>query len=120
MAGGNADPARRIAVSATRSRSSVSPLPSRPLCVRAMMPLVGPAGPSSSSAIGGDSLNASVTSESHNGSSTRSSIVGRSMGAYTWASASEFNFFPRAAVVSVNTCPGDTGGVLPVDGSTPA
>ena len=47
-------------------------------------------------------------------------IVGRSMGAYTWASASEFNFFPRAAVVSVNTCPGDTGGVLPVDGSTPA
>jgi len=29
-------------------------------------------------------------------------IVGRSMGAYTWASASEFNFFPKARVVSVN------------------
>ncbi|MGH8266258.1 MAG: type III PLP-dependent enzyme, partial [Steroidobacteraceae bacterium] len=30
-------------------------------------------------------------------------IVGRAMGAYTWASASEFNFFPRATVVAVNT-----------------
>ena len=29
-------------------------------------------------------------------------IVGRAMGAYTWASASEFNFFPRATVVAVN------------------
>ena len=38
-------------------------------------------------------------------------IVGRSMGAYTWASASEFNFFPKATVVAVNTQPGDTGGV---------
>ena len=28
-------------------------------------------------------------------------IVGRAMGAYTWASASEFNFFPKATVVSV-------------------
>jgi len=37
-------------------------------------------------------------------------IVGRSMGAYTWASASEFNFFPRATVVSANRRPGDTGG----------
>jgi ornithine decarboxylase len=44
-------------------------------------------------------------------------IVGRAMGAYTWASASEFNFFPRATVVSVNSRPGDTGSVLPVDGS---
>jgi ornithine decarboxylase len=44
-------------------------------------------------------------------------IVGRAMGAYTWASASEFNFFPRAMVVSVNSRPGDTGSVLPVDGS---
>ena len=26
-------------------------------------------------------------------------IVGRSMGAYTWASATEFNFFPKAAVL---------------------
>jgi ornithine decarboxylase len=38
-------------------------------------------------------------------------IVGRAMGAYTWASATEFNFFPRATVVAVNTRPGDTGGV---------
>ncbi len=41
-------------------------------------------------------------------------IVGRAMGAYTWASASEFNFFPRATVVSVNMTPGDHGTVLPV------
>lgn len=38
-------------------------------------------------------------------------IIGRSMGAYTWASASEFNFFPRATVVSVNETAGDTGKV---------
>ena len=38
-------------------------------------------------------------------------VVGRSMGAYTWASASEFNFFPRATVVAVNRHRGDTGGV---------
>jgi ornithine decarboxylase len=38
-------------------------------------------------------------------------IVGRAMGAYTWASASEFNFFPRATVVAVNRRPGDAGGV---------
>ncbi|MBP7615349.1 MAG: type III PLP-dependent enzyme, partial [Steroidobacteraceae bacterium] len=38
-------------------------------------------------------------------------IVGRSMGAYTWASASEFNFFPRATVIAVNRHPGDAGGV---------
>jgi ornithine decarboxylase len=42
-------------------------------------------------------------------------VVGRSMGAYTWASASEFNFFPRATVVSVNLEPGDMGSVLPVE-----
>ena len=40
-------------------------------------------------------------------------IVGRAMGAYTWASASEFNFFPKATVVAVNLTPGDTGTVLP-------
>ncbi len=40
-------------------------------------------------------------------------IVGRAMGAYTWASASEFNFFPKATVVAVNRTPGDTGGVEP-------
>jgi ornithine decarboxylase len=36
-------------------------------------------------------------------------IVGRVMGAYTWASASEFNFFPKATVISVNARPFDTG-----------
>ncbi len=41
-------------------------------------------------------------------------IVGRAMGAYTWASASEFNFFPKATVVSVNRRPGDTGSVIPL------
>ena len=40
-------------------------------------------------------------------------IVGRAMGAYTWASASEFNFFPKATVVTVNAKPGDTGNVTP-------
>jgi ornithine decarboxylase len=39
-------------------------------------------------------------------------VIGRAMGAYTWASASEFNFYPKATVVSVNTSPGDTGGVM--------
>jgi ornithine decarboxylase len=38
-------------------------------------------------------------------------VVGRSMGAYTWASASEFNFFPKATVVAVNRRAGDLGGV---------
>ena len=38
-------------------------------------------------------------------------IVGRSMGAYTWASASEFNFFPRATVLAL-----DAGRLL-TDGS---
>ena len=41
-------------------------------------------------------------------------IVGRAMGAYTWASASEFNFFPKATVVSVNRSAGDRGSVLPI------
>jgi len=38
-------------------------------------------------------------------------IVGRAMGAYTWASASEFNFFPKATVVAVNRVTNDAGGV---------
>ena len=38
-------------------------------------------------------------------------IVGREMGAYTRACASDFNFFPKAAVVAVNRRPGDLGGV---------
>jgi ornithine decarboxylase len=29
-------------------------------------------------------------------------VVGRMMGAYTWASASEFNFFPRATVLALD------------------
>jgi ornithine decarboxylase len=29
-------------------------------------------------------------------------VIGRDMGAYTWASASEFNFFPRATVVALD------------------
>jgi ornithine decarboxylase len=33
------------------------------------------------------------------------------MGAYTWASATDFNFFPRATVVAVNQRPGDSGSV---------
>jgi hypothetical protein len=37
------------------------------------------------------------------------------MGAYTWASASEFNFFPRATVVSANLEPGDRGRVMSID-----
>jgi ornithine decarboxylase len=41
-------------------------------------------------------------------------IVGRAMGAYTWASASEFNFFPKATVVTVNAKAGDVGSVVPV------
>jgi len=40
-------------------------------------------------------------------------IVGRAMGVYTWASATEFNFFPKATVVAVNAHPGDLGGVAP-------
>jgi ornithine decarboxylase len=41
-------------------------------------------------------------------------IVGRAMGAYTRASATEFNFFPRATVVAVNARPGDAGTVDPL------
>jgi ornithine decarboxylase len=38
-------------------------------------------------------------------------IIGLAMGAYTWASATEFNFFPKATVVSVNAHAGDAGSV---------
>lgn len=41
-------------------------------------------------------------------------VIGRAMGAYTWASATDFNFFPRARVVSVNLTAGDTGTVMPI------
>lgn len=40
-------------------------------------------------------------------------VVARAMGAYTWASASEFNFFPRATVLALD------GGQLLLDGSAP-
>jgi ornithine decarboxylase len=40
-------------------------------------------------------------------------VVGRAMGAYTWASASEFNFFPRATVLALD------GGRLLSDGTHP-
>ena len=40
-------------------------------------------------------------------------VVGREMGAYTWASASEFNFFPRATVLALD------GGRLLTDGAAP-
>jgi len=36
-------------------------------------------------------------------------LVGRAMGAYTWASATDFNFFPRATVVAVNQRSGEPG-----------
>ena len=42
-------------------------------------------------------------------------IVGRAMGAYTWASASEFNFFLKATVVSVNSNRNDRGSVLTIE-----
>ncbi len=38
-------------------------------------------------------------------------IIGRAMGAYTWACGSNFNFFPRAAVVAANRRRGDLGGI---------
>jgi ornithine decarboxylase len=40
-------------------------------------------------------------------------VVGRAMGAYTWASASEFNFFPRATVLALDC------GRLVLDGTQP-
>ena len=39
-------------------------------------------------------------------------IVGRMMGAYTWASATDFNFFRRAKVVVVNEQPVESGRVV--------
>jgi ornithine decarboxylase len=46
-------------------------------------------------------------------------IIGRAMGAYTWASASEFNFFPKATVIAVNRKPGHGGSVMDNGGSVP-
>lgn len=39
-------------------------------------------------------------------------VVGRMMGAYTWASATDFNFFKRAKVVVVNERPAAAGRVV--------
>jgi ornithine decarboxylase len=39
-------------------------------------------------------------------------VVGRAMGAYTWACATDFNFFPRPTVVTVNARAGDDGSVV--------
>jgi ornithine decarboxylase len=38
-------------------------------------------------------------------------VIGRQMGAYTWATSTTFNFFPKATIVVVNRQPGDGGGV---------
>ena len=39
-------------------------------------------------------------------------IVGHMMGAYTWASATDFNFFPKPRIVAANLAPGDRGAVV--------
>jgi ornithine decarboxylase len=39
-------------------------------------------------------------------------VVGRMMGAYTWASATDFNFFQRARVVALNEQPAAAGRVV--------
>lgn len=36
-------------------------------------------------------------------------LFGRTMGAYTWASATDFNFFPKPRIIAVNQVPGDAG-----------
>ena len=41
-------------------------------------------------------------------------VVGRHMGAYTWASATNFNFFPRARVVVMNESAACDGRVVPM------
>lgn len=39
-------------------------------------------------------------------------VYGKSMGAYTWASATDFNFFPKPRIVAVNRTPGDGGSLV--------
>jgi ornithine decarboxylase len=41
-------------------------------------------------------------------------VVGRMMGAYTWASATDFNFFKRAKVVVMNERPVDAKRIVPL------
>jgi ornithine decarboxylase len=43
-------------------------------------------------------------------------VVGRMMGAYTWASATEFNFFRKAQIVVINQQVGEECEVLPLVG----
>ncbi|GAB4298426.1 MAG: type III PLP-dependent enzyme [Thiohalomonadaceae bacterium] len=43
-------------------------------------------------------------------------IVGRMMGAYTWASATEFNFFRKAQIVVINEYVGEACEVVPLVG----
>lgn len=47
-------------------------------------------------------------------------IVGRMMGAYTWASATDFNFFKRAKVVVLNEGPADAKRVVRLQRKTAA
>jgi len=42
-------------------------------------------------------------------------VVGRMMGAYTWASATDFNFFKRAKVVVMHERPADAKRVVPLN-----
>jgi ornithine decarboxylase len=46
-------------------------------------------------------------------------VVGRMMGAYTWASATDFNFFKRARVVVMNEQPADAKRVVRLQRKTP-
>jgi len=39
-------------------------------------------------------------------------VIAHIMGAYTWATACEFNFFPKPTVVAVNAHPGESGTVV--------
>lgn len=43
-------------------------------------------------------------------------VVGRMMGAYTWASATEFNFFRKAQIVAINEQVGEECAVVPLLG----
>jgi ornithine decarboxylase len=42
-------------------------------------------------------------------------IVAHCMGAYTWASATDFNFFPKPRIVAANTTPGDRGSLVEIN-----
>jgi len=42
-------------------------------------------------------------------------IVAHCMGAYTWASATDFNFFPKPRIVAANITPGDRGSLVEIN-----